>query len=596
MAKTPLEDPDALRVALSSRRLRFGLAFVLVLLLVLGVRLFQLQALDLGGMAQAGLSKRLTTTPVQPERGAILDANGNYLARSIERFDIVVDQRLNSGATFDRFNPDTNVRETGIPMEQGMQELSAILGVDAATLEDAIIGDKSFNYVARAVTPEVKNRALVVGVPGVYADETSQRTYPAGPVAGSIIGYVGPDGEAREGLELSQDKLLRGEAGSKTFEIGGDGIRIPYATNEDVPAVDGRSVKLTIDQDLQWFAQQTIASQVNEYGADWGNIVVVEAKTGAIKAMAESTTPDPNNPGATDPELRSPFSVSAAFEPGSTTKLITMAAAIEEGIVEPTSRFETPPTYTVGNQTFKDAFEHGLEKRTVAGIFARSMNTGTVMVGEQLTKQQRYDWLTKFGIGQPLNTGLYSESSGLLAKPEQWDDRQQYTVLFGQGLAQTALHTAMVYQTIANDGVRLQPRLIDAYIDPDGTEHQVPQAAGIDVVSGDTASKLQKMLETVTIEGSGKSGALDQYRVGSKTGTAEAPGPTGGYDGYTLSYVGMAPMEDPEYVVVVTLQRPQGDLYYLVPGESFQKVMMQVLNSKNVPPSTGKPDIYPVEY
>ena len=588
--------PDSLRLALGSTRLRVGLAFVLVLLMVLGLRLFQLQALDLNGMAQAGLSKRLTSTAVQPIRGSIVDMNGKYFARSVERYDIVVDQRLSAVEEFDRTAPGSDERETDIPIDQGFGELSAVLGIDAETLKASIMGDKSFNYVAQSVTPEVKDRALAIGIPGVYADMTSVRTYPAGPVAGSIIGYVGTDGAARSGLEVALDDQLTGEAGSRTFEIGGDGIRIPYATNEDVPAVDGQSVRLTIDQDLQWFAQQTIASQVKDYDAEWGNIVVVEAKTGAIRAMAESTTLDPNDPEATPGDKRSPNSVSASFEPGSTTKVITMAAALEKGLIEPTSKFVLENRYTVGNQTFKDSSEHETEKRTAAGILAKSMNTGTVQIGEKLTKQERYDWLKKFGIGEPLGTGLGEENQGLLTTPDAWDDRQQYTVLFGQGLTQTALHTAMVYQTIANDGVRLEPRLIDAYIDPDGTEHEVPQDEGTEVVSEGTAAELRKMLETVTQEGSGKSGELEQYRVGSKTGTAEAPSATGGYDGYTLSYAGMAPIEDPQYVVVVTLQRPQGDLYYLIPGQSFQKVMKQVLNSNNVPASTTKPDIYPVEY
>ncbi|WP_223263210.1 peptidoglycan D,D-transpeptidase FtsI family protein [Arthrobacter sp. NamB2] len=588
--------PDSLRLALGSTRLRVGLAFVLVLLLVLGVRLFQLQALDLNGMAQTGLSKRLTNTAVQPIRGSIVDMNGKYFARSVERYDIVVDQRLSAVDDFTRTIPDSDQRETGVPIDQGVYELSAVLGIDAETLRASIMGDMPFNYVARSVTPEVKNRALAVGIPGVYADKTSVRTYPAGPVAGSIIGFVSENGKPQEGLEYSLNDALEGTPGSRTFEIGGDGIRIPYATNEDDPAVDGQDVRLTIDQDLQWFAQQTIASQVEDYNAEWGNIVVVEAKTGAIRAMAESTTPDPNDPGATPPEKRTPNSVSASFEPGSTTKVITMAAALEGGLIEPTSQFTLENRYTVGAQTFKDAFEHGTEKRTTAGILAKSMNTGTVQIGEKLTKQERYDWLKKFGIGEPLGTGLNEENQGLLTTPDNWDDRQQYTVLFGQGMTQTALHTAMVYQTLANDGVRLQPRLIDAYIDPDGTEHVVPEDEGTRVVSEETALTMRKMLETVTEEGSGKSGELEQYRVGSKTGTAEAPSATGGYDGYTLSYAGIAPIEDPQYVVVITLQKPQGDLYYLIPGESFQKVMKQVLNSRNVPASTTQPDIYPVEF
>ncbi|MHA7283753.1 peptidoglycan D,D-transpeptidase FtsI family protein [Arthrobacter sp. TMS2-4] len=595
MTPARLGSPDSMRLALGSRRLRMGLAFVLVLLMVLGVRLFQLQALDLNGMAQAGLSKRLTTTAVQPVRGSIVDMNGKYFARSVERFDLVVDQRLSDVEEFRRYNEDLEEWEV-IPMDQALSELSAVIGVDAETLRGAVLGDKSFNYILKSLTPEVKNRALAVKIPGVYADKTSVRTYPAGAVAGSVIGFVSENGDPQEGLEYSLNDALEGTAGSRTFEIGGDGIRIPYATNEDVPAVDGRDVRLTIDQDLQWFAQQTIASQVEEYDAEWGNIVVVETDTGAIRAMAESTTPDPNDPTETPAEQRRPNSVSASFEPGSTTKVITMAGAIEQGLIEPTSRFTLENRYTIDGQTFKDAFEHKTEKRTAAGILAKSMNTGTVQVGEQLTRQERYDWLKKFGIGEPLGTGLNEENQGLLTTPENWDDRQQYTVLFGQGLTQTALHTAMVYQTIANDGVRLQPRLIDAYIDPDGTEHVVPEEEGTKVVSPETAAKMRKMLETVTVEGSGKSGELEQYRVGAKTGTAEAPGPSGGYDGYTLSYAGIAPIEDPEYVVVVTLQRPQGDLYYLIPGLSFQKVMQQVLNSNNVPASTLKPDIYPVKY
>ncbi|TYC98555.1 penicillin-binding protein 2 [Arthrobacter echini] len=587
--------PDSLRLALGSRRLRAGLAFVLVLLLVLGLRLFQVQALDLDGMAQAGLSKRLTTTAVQPIRGSIVDANGKNFARSVERFDIVVDQRLSAVDEFRRYSDELEASEV-IPMEQGLAELSDVLDIDEETLRAAVLGDKTFNYVLKAVTPEVKNRALAVKIPGVYADQTSVRTYPDGSVGGSMIGYVSADGKPQEGLEYALNDALEGTSGSRTFEIGGDGIRIPYATHEDIPAEDGQDVRLTIDQDLQWFAQQTIASQVEEYDAEWGNIVVVEAETGNIRAMAESTTPDPNDPGATPPEKRKPNSVSASFEPGSTTKVITLSAALEQGLITPTSEFELDNRYTVGNQTFKDSTEHKTEKRTAAGVLAKSMNTGTVQIGEKLTKQERYDWLKKFGIGEPLGTGLNEENQGLLPTPDNWDDRQQYTVLFGQGLTQTALHTAMVYQTIANDGVRLAPRLIDAYIDPDGTEHVVPQAEGTEVVSEETATQMRKMLETVTEEGSGKSGELDQYRVGSKTGTAEAPSASGGYDGYTLSYAGIAPIEDPKYVVVVTLQRPQGDLYYLIPGLSFQKVMQQVLNANNVPASTTKPDIYPVDY
>nr|WP_231707423.1 penicillin-binding protein 2 [Arthrobacter sp. zg-Y919] len=575
--------------------MRAGLILALAVLTILGLKLFHVQALDPDGMAQSAVDNRLVTVSVPALRGSILDSKGNYLARSVERFDIVVDQRLSQDIDekFKRRDAEGKLQE--VTFDQAFEELSVILGQDTGTLRSALLGDKGFNFVAKTVTPETKEKVLAVKFPGIYADRTTLRTYPSGSVAGSIVGFLGTEG-AQEGLELTQDEILAGEAGSKTYEIGGDGIRIPYATNEDVPVHDGESIKLSIDQDLQWFAQQTIAAQVEEYEAEWGNIVVMEADTARVIALAESTTVDPNNPGATPAESRKARSVTDFFEPGSTTKVITMAAAIEQGLTTPETRLEIEPTYTVDGQTFKDAVPHGTVHMTVAGVLAKSMNTGTVMVGQQLTPQERYDWLRKFGIGQPLNVGLNGETAGLLPEPDAWDGRQQYTVLFGQGLTQTALHTASVYQTIANDGVRIQPSIIDSVITEDGTEQPVEKEPGTRVVSEDTAEQVQHMMETVTKDGSGKTGELKQYRVGSKTGTAEAPGPNGGYSGSTLSYAGIAPMDDPKYVVVVTLQRPQGDLYYIIPGQSFQKVMEQTLVSNNVPPSTGQPVTYPIEY
>ena len=383
MAKERGSGRDNHRVAIVTGRLRTGLILALVMLTVLGVRLFYVQAVDPEGMAEAAVEKRLTTQTVPPLRGSILDSDGNYLARSVERFDIVVDQTLSHDYAEEQEYPRRNAEGVleDISFDQAFDELSGILGQDPETLRGSVLGDNSFNFVAKTVTPEIKDKVLAVKFPGIYADRTTLRTYPSGAVAGSIVGFLGTDGP-QEGLELTQDDILAGEPGSKTYEIGGDGIRIPYATNEDSPVVDGDSVKLSIDQDLQWFAQQTIASQVQEYNAEWGNVVVVEVDTGRIITMAESTTVDPNNPGLTPAESRQPLSVTVPFEPGSTTKVITMAAALEEGIIEPLSQFEIPSTHTVDGQTFKDAFDHGTVHMTAAGILTKSMNTGTVMIGQ----------------------------------------------------------------------------------------------------------------------------------------------------------------------------------------------------------------------
>ena len=592
MARTKAQVQSKRRAEVTARRLRAGLALVLVLLVILGARLFQLQGLDTAGMAQAAIDKRLRTSEIPALRGEILDAEGTVLARSVQRFDIVVDQRLVED--FQRFNQETRQVED-VQIEGEIEKLAAILGQDVATVRDAVVGDKPFNYVAKSVTPEIQEKVENLAFPGLQSRETTTRTYPVGEVAGSVVGFLGSDGTPLEGIEATQQEVLAGTPGERTFEIGADGIRIPVATNEEVPAQDGQSVRLTLNSDLQWYAQEAIAEQVKEYDAEYGSIVVMNAKTGDIIALADSTTLDPNDPGATPDGQRQSYAATKAFEPGSTTKMITMAAAIEEGITTPITKYKIPPEYTVNGQTFIDARPHDAKTLTTAGILANSWNTGTVMIGEQLTRQQRYDYLRRFGVGHKFDIGLHGTTAGLLAPPETWDGRQEFTVLFGQGLAQTALHTAVAFATIANDGVRMEPRLIDAYIDPDGTEYPVAKEEVGRAVSSETADQVQDMLETDSHVASGLPGNIEDYRIGVKTGTAEAPSDDGGFSGYTISYAGIAPMEDPEYVVVATIQRPEGGVFSLTAGPVFKKVMSQVLNTYNVPPSTTKPVKLPLE-
>ncbi len=576
---------------MGTRRLRIGLAMMLLLLLVLGGRLFQIQGIDPDGMAQAAVDNRTRSFPVAPLRGDIIGAQGDVLATSVQRFHITVDQQ-NVLDEFKRITPDNEL--VTVTKDEAVAKLANVLDKPEKKVKDDLTGDDRFHYVAKGVSPAVRDKVMNLGIPGIVAQATSERTYPSGSVAGSIVGYLGSDGAALGGIELTKDDKLSGTPGKISYQIGADGIPIPTAPRKEKPAVDGTSIQLTINQDIQWFAQQQIKSQVDRLSAEWGSIVVLEAETGRVVAMAQSQAPDPNSPGKTQSNRRQAIGVTTAFEPGSTQKLITMAAVIEEGIAGPLSEFTVPPSYTVDGQTFSDAFEHGTQERTLAGIFGDSMNTGTVMAGEQLTKQERYDWMRKFGIGQKTGVALPGETAGILEKPKNWDVRQKYTVLFGQGVAQTALQTAVAYQTIANDGVRLKPRLIDAYIEPDGTRHEVGKKKAQRVVSHKTAQQLQDMLETTVTDAGAQLAQMESYRVGGKTGTAEAPGKNGGYNGYTASFVGMAPMEDPQYVVGVTLQRPQGNIYGITAGPTFTAVMGHVLHTFDVPPSTGKPAHLPL--
>lgn len=579
----------------AKRRLRFGLGFVLVLLLLISGKLVLVQGLDLGGYAQAATNQLTQTQTLAANRGQIVDAKGEVLAQSVVRYDIVIDQVNNvAGTEFKRINPTTKAVED-ISRDQGLSDLAGALSMKVEDIRKLATGTAKYMVLAKAMTPEVEAKVAGLRIPGVGSVPIEQRVYPKGQVAGNIVGFTGESGETggkvggNAGIEQTFNEQLTGQDGSRTYQRGRDGIVIPNAPAQVKPAVNGETVKLTINSDIQYMAQQAISNQVQNLKAQWGNIVVIEAKTGNVIAIAEDKTVDPNNPGATPAESRGSRAVTNAIEPGSTEKTVTAAAAIQEGKVAPDTKLTIPPTYTIDGQTFADAEPHGTINRTFAGVIGESLNTGTVMVGSQLSPQQRYDYLTKFGVGQASGIPLPGDAKGILATPDKWDGRQQYTVLFGQGVAQTPLQTAMIYQAIANNGVRLQPRLVDSVIDADGKETKMPGAAATNVISPNSAQQMRDILEGVATQYPYNKLSIPGYRIGGKTGTAETPGANGTFDGYTASFVGMAPMDDPEYVVLVTVQRPQGNIFGITQGPVFNSVMGQVLQDYSVPPSTTPP-------
>lgn len=581
------------KVPNATRRLRLGLGMMLALLLVVGGKLFMVQGLDIGGMAEAALNNRLTPIELPAERGSILDANGTVLANSVIRYNVVVDQRVNTKTeSFRRLDTIGEKEElVTVSRDKGIEELAAVLGQDSEDIKDALTGERPYYIVAKDLKPDMEDRISKLQIPGIVTVGTSKRVYPNGSVAGGIVGFLQDGGSGQAGLEQTQDEILKGTPGKRLFEIGADGLRIPVGVDELTPAVNGKDIRLTLNSDLQYFAQQAIQSQADKLSAEWGVIIVQDIKTGDIIAMADTNSPDPNDPGKVAAKDRGVRSVTAAYEPGSVEKMITAAAVIEEGKSSPLDHFTIPSSLVVDGQVFTDSFDHGTEERTLAGILGWSMNTGTVMAGKRLTKEQRHDWLQKFGIGEAPDIGLPAEASGILTPADQWDGRQEYTVLFGQGVSQSTLQTVRAYQSIANNGVMLQPRLIHSYISPDGTEEKVPAKESRQIVSAETAKQVRDILESAVTEGQIKDAAIDGYRVGAKTGTSESPCDDGksGYCGYTASMVGMAPMDDPRFIVEVVLQRPKGSIYGITNGPVFRSVMSQALRTYNVPPSTGEP-------
>ncbi|MCW4464412.1 penicillin-binding protein 2 [Glutamicibacter sp. MNS18] len=583
--------------------MRLILILSLAALLAIAGRLFYVQGINAAQVADKAQQDRLREQVIPPTRGSIVDRNGTILAVSVDRYDLVIDQR-GQKETYSRKKLDGSNERERVTYEQAAEEIAVILEQDVAQVSEAIIpvdGEKPKGYVvvAKGVTPEIKNEVMEIGVPRLASQLRSERQYPQGVIAGPLLGFVRNSEDqtsvvGAEGLELSQEDRLRGTDGSRKIEVGADGVRIAVADVEEVPAINGQDVHLTIDSDINFVAQREAEKKRAEFDAEWVSVVVEEVKTGKILAIGDSAQMDPNDPGATPGEFRRSVSITRAFEPGSTGKAAIFAAAIDAGKVKPTDQFTVPNKYTVQNETINDSLPHATYDMTVSGIFARSYNTGTVMVGETLGNQQRYDYMRKFGLGESIQLGLNGASKGQLAEPGTWDRRQQFTTMFGQGYSQTVLHTASIFQTLANGGVRIAPSLIEGYINEDGSQEAAAVPEETRVVKKATADEMLKLMESVVEEGTGTKMKIPGYRVGGKTGTGQAAGESGGYDGYTYSFAGVAPLDDPQFVVVATMYRPQGDWKQFSVADTFTEVMSHTLNTFNVPPSSTEPDTYNV--
>jgi cell division protein FtsI (penicillin-binding protein 3) len=561
------------------------LAGVLVVLAVLAVRLVDLQALTGRDLAREALDGRLESAVIPAARGQIVDRNGVVLATSVETFDIAANQ-VQVGEW--RHNGEGAVEAAAL--------LSPLLGVPEAELGARLVGTRPFVYLARSVTPQVHQAVMDLRIPGIHAERTTERLYPADTTAGNLIGFVGAEGHGMAGLEQVYEAELAGVPGSHTYERGRRGEQIPTGAEELVPAVSGRSLELTIAADLQFMAQQACDEAVARTGAEWCAVEVQDVSTGAILVLADSASIDPNRPANASPSR----AVAAVYEPGSTAKVITMAAVLENGLATPTSQFVVPDRYSVPNgQTFKDSNDHPDLQLTLAGILAQSSNTGTVMVGQNLPPQVRIDYLHKFGFGQRTGVGLPGEPAGLVvSEVADWDNdgRSPYAILFGQSVAVTTLQATQVFATLANGGVRVQPHVVAGLRGPDGTFSPTELDEPVQVVSRETAETVLRMLESAVAEGTGGSAAVPGYRIAGKTGTAQA------FEGdgvvkVAASFIGIAPADDPRIVVNVVLYDPKTSVYGgAVAAPVFSEVAAQALRYLGVPPSGTTPDLFPTTY
>ncbi|PKQ14618.1 MAG: peptidoglycan glycosyltransferase, partial [Actinobacteria bacterium HGW-Actinobacteria-8] len=546
---------------------------------------------------EEALAQRLVTADVTPARADIVDRNGVVLATSVERYNVWVNQT--KIATWKRTEQGKILAEG--PLDAA-RILAPILGMNESELAADLVGDQTFQYLAKNITPEELDLVRAERISGVEWEATSERLYPNGDIAGNVIGFMAEDGQSpgtvgMAGVEKMYQDELTGTPGSQTYERSRYGTIIPTGMHSETPAVDGSTVQLTIDRDIQYYTQQALAQALTTTGASGGTVVVMDTLEGEILALADSGSVDPNDPGATAANQRGSGAVQDVFEPGSTAKTITMAAALEEGVATPTSQFVAPYTYETPYRVFRDSHAHADEKLTLAGVLVKSSNTGTIQIGQQMSDETRYDYMRKFGLGEPTNLGLPNESAGILHPYADWDGITKYATMFGQGVAVTAVQTAQVYGVVANNGLRVSPTIVEGFESADGTFTPRENAEPVRVISEATAKALMGMLVEVTEDGTAPKAAIDGYLVAGKTGTAQAPDENGVLNRIVASFVGIAPADNPRIVVSVVLYDPKSSIWG---GETaapvFHDVATFALQTLRVPPTKGEVTRYPTTW
>jgi cell division protein FtsI (penicillin-binding protein 3) len=572
---------------LAKSRINILIITIFFLFSLLAVQLFRVQVVEASDYQRKAANEMQSTRVIPAPRGEITDVNGVAFARSVSAITIVVDQtQITDPARIANF-------------------VAPILGQSISEVQQKITGTRKYSIVLKNGRPalwdslteaiyeynkSLDDRHFDKRIIGFFPERSYIREYPSGDLISSLIGFVRADGIGAAGIESSLNSIITGTEGKYSYARG-YGAEIPGSQREIIAAKSGTNIRLTINRDVQWVAARAIADAVKTSSATSGTVIVMDPKTGAIVAHATAPTYNPNNTKNVALSLMRNPSVQDVYEPGSTGKVMTMAAALEEKTITPTTVFTVPYKIKRGGSTFHDHEHHPTEQLTTSGILAVSSNTGTIQVGETLNHDTLYSYLTKFGIGSKTGSGLPGESAGLLRVVSDWSGTTAPTVAFGQGYSVTAMQATSVFATIANNGVRVSPTVIAGTSDSSGHFTPTANRSSVRVISEDTAIKLRLMMESVvSAQGTAPSAAIPGYRVAGKTGTAmRYDQNTGRYSGYTASFIGFAPADAPRYVISVTLQDPKNGHYGgALGGPVFKKVMTFVLQSEHVAPTGTK--------
>ena len=589
--------------AFAARCIAVGMILVIVACTCFG-KLIQVQLLDGQATAEAATNSRTSKVVVSAKRGRILASNGTVLAQSVERYNIIgVPDAATSFTPVDCGTKQAKAlgychsidgKPVGVSGAAAVARLLApLLDMDAMELGADLNGTNQYVILKKDVTPQVKRAIDKLNLGGiVYGELSSQRVYAENTLIGALLGGVNDDGSGASGLELTLNKQLSGTDGYTVYQRGNGGEVIPGTVSKTKAAQDGSDVTLTIDSDVDWYVKRVLTEGVASSHAKWGIAVVEDALTGEILALEDS---DAIQAGSSEAKASASRAVSQTFEPGSIGKVPALAAILQNGVHKIDDHFTVPYEYTSEGQKFHDAVYHPDKRWTLAGILQNSSNSGMVMAAEKLTSQQRYDMLTKFGIGQATGLNLPGESRGVLGTPSSWDGRTKNTVLFGQGYTVNALQLSRVVSVIANKGVNRQQSLIKSVTDKNGKPVDMLNRSAARVLDEKIANQVRNAMESALEEYKGVAG-VNGYRVAVRSGTAEVVGSDGSLSSIIADFAGIIPANDPRFIVTVVMQDPDGSYGGTTSGKLFAKIGEFLMQKYDVPNSPARTDAIPVEW
>jgi cell division protein FtsI (penicillin-binding protein 3) len=555
---------------------------VLAVVALVGGRLVQLQTFAAPAYAASADEQRLRTTTLPALRGTISDRSGQALALSVQARAVFAEPHNIAKAVCE---PDAK-KPCDVPSIAAA--LAPVIGVEASEIAAKINRASKYVVLARGLDPKVGVQVRKLALPGIGVNAESRRVHPAGDLAANVLGFTDGEGKGLGGVESGWEKVLAGKDGKAVAQVDRGGRVIPTAEKSQVEPAPGRDVQLTIDRDLQWYAQDLLNKKVAETQAENGTVVVMDVQNGELLALASSPTFNPDDRRGVDPKALGNPAIRDVYEPGSVAKIVTAAGALEAGVVTPDTVLTVPDTIQVSRRTFHDSHSHPTERLTFTGVLVQSSNVGTIQIAQKLGPQRLYDAFKRFGFGEDSGLGLPGESDGTVHEVAKWSGTTLPTMAIGQGVDGNVVQIASVYQTVANGGVRVTPSIVKQVA---GTAAKAPESRR--VVSEEVAKQLRDMLEgVVTAEGTAPLAAIPGYRIAGKTGTAQRV-VDGRYaaGNYTSSFIGFAPADAPRLVTAVVLQGTGKNGYYggSVAGPVFKDVTSFALRSLKVPPTGTTP-------